>query len=430
MDAQTLAILALGIIVYSLISGRIERTVLTAPIIFMLLGLAVGDLGLSLLRLELSSEFIAVLAELTLVLILFSDAARVDLTLLRKEHDLPIRLLAIGLPLTIALAAAAAALLLPGLGLWEAVVLGTIVAPTDAALGQAVVSSPEVPVRVRQALNIESGLNDGLALPVLLLALSMAGASAEPQSAASWLRFAAAQVTLGPLVGVLVGFIGGKLIVASADRGWISSTLEEIAPLALAFFAYAGAELVGGNGFIAAFFAGLTLGNTARALCVHVHEFAEAEGELLTLLVFLLLGAILLPDLIGGTEWWPPSLILFVVAALTVARLVPVALSLLGTSVRWETVVFIGWFGPRGIASVLYLLLVLEGMPLAGMQVIAGAVLFTVATSIFAHGLSAYPGAQRYAARLSRMRGEEPLVEHARVTEMPTRRFSRGVPPS
>ncbi len=428
MDAQTLAILAFAIIAYSLISGRVERTVLTAPIIFVVVGLAVGDAGLSLIRLELSSGFVAVLAELTLVLVLFTDAARVDLALLRKEHDLPIRLLAFGLPLTIALGAVAAFVLLPGLSLWEALVLGAIVAPTDAALGQAVVSSPEVPARVRQALNIESGLNDGLALPVLLLAISMAGVGAEPQSAAGWLRFAVAQVTLGPMVGVVTGYVGGKLIVAAAERGWISPTLEEIAPLSLAFLAYAGAELTGGNGFIAAFFAGLTVGNTAREVCSQVHEFAEAEGELLTLLVFLVLGAVILPDMIRPSALAQPSLFLFVLASLTVARMVPVALSLLGTSVRWQTVVFMGWFGPRGIASVLYLLLVLEGMPLAGKEVIAGAVLVTVATSIFAHGLTAYPGARRYASRLSRIQAEKRLTEHTRVSEMPIRRFSKGTP--
>lgn len=422
MDPSVVAIVAFGVLAYSLVSKRIERSPLTAPMIFLVLGLLVGEGGLALVQLDVSSAFVSVLAELTLILVLYTDAARIDLTLLRRDHDLPIRLLAIGLPLTIVLGAVAAVLIF-GLGLWEAAVLGVIIAPTDAALGQAVVSAPEVPARMRQTLNVESGLNDGLALPVLLLALSMAGAAEEPQSASHWVTFAALQLTLGPLVGVTIGYLGARLIAKGSKAGWISPTMREIGLLAVALLAFAVAEWAGGNGFIAAFCAGLTLGNSAPLLCAQLHEFAEAEGQLLTLLVFLVLGAVLIPDLVGFSEVWRLRPILFAISALTVVRMIPVTVSLMGTSLRWESILFLGWFGPRGIASVLYLLLVTEGMPLASIGTINIAVLLTVGLSIFAHGLTAYPAVRGYAARLAALR-QKYAAEYASVSEMRIRSFS------
>ena len=288
MEPLTLAVVALVILAAALVSGRIAGTPLTLPMLFVLCGIAVGPLGLGLIRIDVESPLVRLIAELTLVLVLFTDASRIDLGLLRRHHEIPVRMLTLGLPLTMLLGAAAALAIFADLQPWEAVVLAIILAPTDAALGQAVVSSPVVPVRIRQALNVESGLNDGLALPVLLLFLCVAGASEHGTSAADWVWLAARQLTLGPLAGVAVGFLGGRLLLKAQQRGWMQHAFLDLCAIGLSLLAFASAELLGGNGFIAAFCAGLVLGNTARGICACLYEFAEAEGQLLTLLTFLI----------------------------------------------------------------------------------------------------------------------------------------------
>ena len=291
---ETLFVVALSILAFGLISGRIEKSVITAPMVFCSFGLLVGRWGLGVVPDDIETPLIDVLATVTLVLVLFTDASRIDLQLLRRKHDLPVRLLGIGLPLTVALGAIVAILLLPGITGWEVALLAAILAPTDAALGQAVVNSPRLPVRIRQALNVESGLNDGLVLPIVLVFLSLAAGQYEKETA-EWLRFAFLQVSLGPLAGIVVGLVGGKLVMWGQRTEWMNHSFQDLSSLGLSLLAYASAELIGGNGFIAAFCAGLTLGNTARSICSCLYEFAEAEGQLLTLLVFMVFGAIMVP---------------------------------------------------------------------------------------------------------------------------------------
>ncbi|MHC4433281.1 MAG: cation:proton antiporter domain-containing protein, partial [Planctomycetota bacterium] len=222
MDTSAFAVIALFILTFGLVSGRIQKTIISPPMVFVLFGLLVSNRVLGLVEVGAENAFIQTLAELTLVLVLFTDASRIDLRLLRREHDLPIRLLSIGMPLTIISGALLAALIFHVLTFWEAFVLGVILAPTDAALGQAVVSLPKVPVRIRQALNVESGLNDGMTLPFLLLFLSLAGAAEQTQPAGYWVRFAVMQLLLGPLVGIVVGYFGGKLVARGTRSGWIT----------------------------------------------------------------------------------------------------------------------------------------------------------------------------------------------------------------
>lgn len=291
--------------------------------VFVLLGLLLGEVG----WLSVTRETIDGLAELTLALVLFTDAARIDLDCLRREESLLARLLGIGLPLTIAAGVAAAWLVFPGLGLWQAVLLGAILSPTDAALGQAVVSSPLVPVRVRQSLNVESGLNDGIVLPLVLVAASFAGATREGGSLTYWLQFASLQLVLGPLVGVAVGLLGGRAVEWSTREGWMSDPFQRLSVLGLAGLAFAGAELVGGNGFIAAFVAGVTLGNTTRAVCQCLYEFGEAEAQLLTLVVFLFFGGVMVPE---AAAYWDGRVWLYAVLSLTAVRMVPSRSALLG----------------------------------------------------------------------------------------------------
>lgn len=399
--------LAVFVAAYSVASRRLTAGFLTAPMIFVGVGLLVGP-GIALVG-EEARAVIDPLAELTLALVLFGDAARIDLRVLRRSLGLPVRLLGIGLPLTILLGAGVAAAVLGGLSLWEAAVLAAVLAPTDAALGQAVVSSEAVPLRIRQTLNVESGLNDGIALPVVLALTAFAAMSGE--GAEHWLGFWGLQVTLGPLVGVAVGWIGGRLFTRAAAAGWTEHSTQRIGGMALAIIALLGAEAVGGNGFIAAFVAGLTLGNTAWAFCERIHEFLEAEGQLMMMLVFGALGAVLAgPALSRAT----PEVLLYAGLSLTVVRMVPAAVSLLGSGLRWQSVAFVGWFGPRGLASLLFGMVVLEELAVPHRAFIFDVVILTVLLSVLLHGVTASWGARWYGRWVS----EHPdSVEHEAAAE-------------
>ena len=416
MDPSSIAFIALAVCLFAAFSQKAERSPLTPPMFFLGVGIFLGDAGLGWAHLEIDGEAIHVLAELTLVLVLFTDAARIDLACLRREESLPARLLGIGMPLTVAAGATAAIVVFPGLGWAEALLLAAILTPTDAALGQAVVTNPLVPLRIRQSLNVESGLNDGIALPVVLVFASLAGAHDDAIDASYWLRFAALAVTLGPLVGAAVGFIGGRVVAWGTQSGWINPAFQRIAGLGLALLAFGAAESVGGNGFIAAFAAGLALGNTARGVCECLYEFGEAEGQLLTLLVFFAFGAAMLPEALPHATG---EAILYALLSLTVIRMVPVTLSLLGTGLRPASIAFLGWFGPRGLASILFALLVVEEGSLQSGPFLLAVVVLTVLGSAFLHGLTAYPIARRYGEYASAIAVAK--AEHADAPELPVR---------
>ena len=413
MESLAFVVVAVGILGFGLISQRVQTSILTPPIVFVAFGLVVSQF----LDLHLSEGLIHTLAELTLILVLFTDASRINLQLLRKQHDLPVRLLGIGMPLTVILGTLAAMWLFPEFTMWEAALLAAVLAPTDAALGQAVVSSPKVPVRIRQALNVESGHTDGIALPLVLVVMSTCASVVPGEGgAAYWLKFAALQVTLGPLVGIAVGYVSGKLVEWGTRSGWMSHSFQSLSALGIALLAYSGAELIGGNGFIAAFTAGLTLGNTAKSICGCLVEFAEAEGQLLTLLVFLVFGATMLPEVYSHISW---QAVLYGVLSLTLIRMLPVALSLVGAGLKSPTVLFLGWFGPRGIASILFGLLVVGRSVLTAREEIFVVVLVTVLFSVIAHGVTAHPGAVWYSEHTETL--DEDAEENKEVATMPVR---------
>jgi NhaP-type Na+/H+ or K+/H+ antiporter len=421
MDALGFAVLAAGLFAYSLVSGRLQGTSVTPPMVFVAFGLLVGSSGLGLADLALDHGAIHVLAEVTLVLVLFVDAARIDLTTLRRDHDLPVRMLAIGLPLTIVAGTLAGALLLPEFSWVEAALLAAVLAPTDAALGQAVVASPVVPARIRQALNVESGLNDGITLPVVLLLATLASATADATIGATfWLRFAVLQVVLGPVVGIVVGRCGSQAIDTAAARGWLAERFEGLSALGLAMVAYACAEVVGGNGFIAAFVAGLVFGNTVRGRCAFLFDFAEAEGELLTLMTFLVFGAAMLPAAAQALDWRIGA---YALLSLTAVRMLPTALALTGKGLHRPTLLFLGWFGPRGLASILFALLIVEEARFPHQDELMAITVVTVALSVLLHGLTAAPAARWYAALSASMTDGE---EMRPVAEMPTRVGARS----
>lgn len=417
MHTETFAIIALFVLAFGLISGRLEKSLLTPPMAFVGFGLLVGPV-LGLIQLSPSQELVRLLAEFTLILVLFTDASRIDFSLLRRDYLLPLRMLSIGLPLTIAIGTVLALWLLGDqLRFWEAAALATILAPTDAALGQAVISSPRVPLCIRQAINVESGLNDGICLPFLLIFLSLAGSAGGSETTAYWIRFVTQQVVLGPIVGFAVSYLSGQLILQATRRQWMTHSFEDLAVLGLSLLAYSLAEIVGGNGFIAAFCAGLTLGNTARPLCQCLQEFGEAEGQLLVLLMLMLYGAVMVVPSLDAIAW---PMALYGILSLVLVRMVGIWLSVLGLGLRRDTVLFLGWFGPRGVASVLYGLLVLEGGDLPHTALIFDIMVFTVLVSVFAHGISAFPAANWYGQRMAQADPETPEMKRLE-TMVPTR---------
>jgi len=413
VNFTAILIFMLVLIGYGLISRKIKGSILTGPMLFTVFGLLAGTAVFGLIPLQISNEGLHFLAEVTLILVLFSDAASIDLVQLRRDHNLPVRMLLIGMPLTIALGVLAALLLFDGLGLWEAALLAAILAPTDAALGQAVVSNRIVPVRIRQALNVESGLNDGIALPIVLVFAAYVSSVNGEADAGMWLTFGIKQVVLGPLAGIAMGYAGAKLVSLCYRTQWMSEDAEGIIALGLAFGAFALAEAIHGNGFIAAFVAGLTFGNVMQHKCKFLYEFAESEGQILVLLTFTAFGAVMIPQAMATITM---NHILFGLLALTVLRMLPVHLSLLGTGVKPVTSAFLGWFGPRGLASILFVLLILEHLSLENQNTMFAIVIVTVALSVILHGLTAGPAARWYGLM---MQGMGECEEKRLVSEEP-----------
>jgi len=400
MSHTSILIILLAFLAYGLLSQRLQSTALTGPMLFAALGLLVGPVGANLVPFQITGATIQTLAEITLILVLFSDAATIDFRQLRRDHNLPVRMLLIGMPLTIALIGLTAFVLLGEFTIWEAVLLGAILAPTDAALGQAVITNRLVPVRIRQALNVESGLNDGIALPFVLIFAALASTETSTGVSDGFLRDALIQLAVAPVAGIFVGYSGGRLVSFCYRRGWMSETAEGIIALALAFGAFQLAEALHGNGFISAFVGGLAFGNTLGKRCKFLFEFAESEGQLLILATFMVFGAIMIPI---GFANFSASTIIFAILALTVWRIVPVAISLLRTRVTAVTSGFLGWFGPRGLASILFALLIIEESEVHHKEQILVATVITVTLSILFHGFSAAPAARRYGEYAQKM---------------------------
>ncbi len=387
-DYPALIFGALLIFVFGLISRIAERWSLTGPMFFLVVGVLAGPLGLSLFEVAPNAELVKVLAEVTLIVILFVDATLIKhAVLLKSPSRLPARLLLIGLPLTIVFGAGFGALVFPALGFWSVLLLALILAPTDAALGQAVVKSEHVPERLRQTISVESGLNDGIALPPILVCFAALASEAHGHEG-GWVRFTALQLTLGPLVGAAVGWAGGRLVEEAARRGWMQATFQRLSAVSLALIAFALAEIVGGNGFIAAFCGGLALGVQNPVVRERIQEFGEAEGVQLSLFVFLMLGMVMVPYASG---FWGGAEVLYALASLTVIRMVPVAISMIGADIDRKSVAFLGWFGPRGVASVLYLLMAIAAIGVEGYGQVYAVIVLTVTISVVAHGLSAEP---------------------------------------
>lgn len=414
---EELFILAVAVFGFAMVSERLAMSPITAPMVFTTVGLAVGPAGFDWFDLEIGSEAVTLLVEATLVLVLFTDAVRIDLRVLRQESWLPSRLLGIGLPLTIVAGTGVALVVLGDLTVGEAALVAAVLAPTDAALGQAVVSDRRLPVRLRQGLNVESGLNDGIALPVVTVLIAVVGAEIDDDRTGGWGRFALEQVGYGVASGIVIGAAGALVLRRAAEAGAIEGVFRQLATIAVAVGAYAGASLLDGNGFMAAFVAGLAFGHLAGPECSDVQDFTQDEGELLTVITFGVFGAALAGPLLDDITW---QMGLYAVLSLTVVRMVPVLMAMIGTGTILETRLFAGWFGPRGLASILFALLVAEELEGPGVDTVVTTVVATVLLSVYAHGATASPWATRLAGRLAAM--DEDMPERAPATEMPTRR--------
>jgi len=400
--------------VYALLSRWIEQTPITAPIVFTTLGMLLSPAWARLASAGVTANIFLRLAELGLVLLLFTDASRTDLTVLRRMGTLPGRLLSVGMLLTIVLGAVAAHLVFPQLSLWEAGILAAILAPTDAGLGQVIVNSPRVPMRVREALNVEAGLNDGLSVPFLLFFMALAAAKIEG-GATSLLQFIVEQLGVGAIVGLAIGLVGGWLLRIANRRGWIAESFQQIAVVSLPLLCLAVAEMLDASMFIAAFVAGLTVQIPFKNAGKHSVAFAEEWGQLFNLVVFFLFGMVVVRD-------WPQfttACWIYAILSLTIVRMLPVAVSLIGTKLSLPTTLFMGWFGPRGLASIVLGMVYLEQeLRLPGEGTIRLAVMVAVVLSIFAHGLSALPGIDLYVQRVARL---DPSAPERRDVDLQSR---------
>ena len=399
---EALVILAAFVFLYSIVAGGLERTPVNGAIVFMAFGLAIGPSGFGFLGMAVEAEVLRSLAELTLGLVLFTDASNANLTVLKHSVGIPRRLLLIGLPLTILLGFGAGMLVFDGLGLLEIAILATMLAPTDAALGKAVVSNESVPSKVRESLNVESGLNDGICVPILLVFLALAshvGGAAEGETTTHLvLKLVIEEVGIGVGIGLGLTIIGSMLIRQFARLGWVTESWRQIPVIALALICFSLAQLLGGSGFIACFVGGLLFGSIARE---HKHGLllaAEGTGDTLALVTWVVFGGAVVGQALGGFTW---QVVVYSLLSLTVVRMLPVFLVLAGCGIRTDEKLFMGWFGPRGLASIVFAVMVInENLP--GGDIITSTVVCTILFSIIGHGLSANPAIAMLVARLKR----------------------------
>ena len=411
-------VFAAGLVLWGLTSARLTRWNVTAPVAFVALGLvSVNVLGI--VHVDVSSSTVREIAEFALALVLFSDAARVNLHDLRRDALIPGRLLGIGLPLTIGLGIAAALICFGRLDAWLAAVIGAALAPTDAALGAIVVDDARVPSRIRRALNVESGLNDGLVTPVVTFT-TVGAVETIDAIVREHVGHAFVELACGVAFGAVVGLAGGWLLRREERVGWASASFLPIAIVGLALVAFLGAREIDVNGFIAAFVGGLAFGAIGRDTPERTQQsmrFVALGGELLSLLLWFLFGALLVKVLDAA----PIGIVLYAFLSLTVVRMVPVALSLIGSRLHTSSVLFVDWFGPRGLASVVFGLLAFDALPRADGSTVLGAVAATVLASVVLHGISAGPLSAWYSRQAAALADDRP--ERISVPTLPSRRL-------
>jgi NhaP-type Na+/H+ or K+/H+ antiporter len=383
-----LAVFSVFVFCYSVVAGRVERAATSGPIVFVVAGFLMGPLWLGWFDGDMSRTGLRVLADLTLALILFIDAANADLAVLKRRFRIPSRMLLLGLPGVIFLGTLTAALLFDNLSLFEAAILGTMLAATDAALGKAVVTNKAVPTQVREGLNIESGLNDGLCVPILFVFIALAiGNGSEGGSTMLALELVAEELGIGLVVGLGLTAVGTWAFRWCRDKGWVTDIWKQVTVVALAIACFSVAQSLHGSGYIAAFTGGLLFGFRAKDATHRLVLAAEGTGETLALMTWLVFGATVIGQSIEYFTW---EMLVYALLSLTVIRILPVYLSLSGTGESTASKLFLGWFGPRGLASIVFAIIVINaGVPEG--KFIAMVVVLTVFFSLVAHGVSANP---------------------------------------
>jgi len=405
---QNAALLAAFLLIYSAVAGRIERSWVSGPIVFTAVGFLLGPDGLGVLRINISGEGLRLLAELTLAMVLFTDAANADFGIVRRNLGLPERLLLVGLPLTIVLGFLVAVIVFPSREPLEMALLAAMLAPTDAALGKPVVANRTVPTVMREALNLESGLNDGICVPIVVLLLGLAvGTQVEGGTIAHVARVVVEAIGIGMIVGLALTWLAILMLQFAERQGWIGEHWVEIPIVALAAACFAAAQAAGGSGFIACFAGGLLLSALGARHKRELLRGAEHMGEALALLTWVVFGGIVVARIIDRVTW---QALLYAVLSLTVIRMLPVFLCLIGTRTSTAEKLIVGWFGPRGLATIVFAVLVFDEK-LPGNDTIILAAGWTVLLSVIAHGVTANPLVKKMGQRSADLRAS--ADEHA-----------------
>jgi NhaP-type Na+/H+ or K+/H+ antiporter len=428
MESYTLLFILIGTLLVATVSKRIRETLISLPLVYTLFGLAVAILFTDVIGLQYDNPVIKAIAELTLVLVLASDSSRIQLKGLLRYHDLSLRMLILALPLTFAVGTLIGAIIFEGSNIWVLAILAVALAPIDSSLAESSVDNPKVPIRIRQALNVEGGLDDGITLPFIFLFISLAISSETDLGTGSYLIFTVQKIAFGSLAGLILGYLGARYISWGSKSGWMSSQFQKIAWLALVLLTYGAAEAIGGNGFIAAFFFGIISGNTIeKQESNRLYRFAEVENTLLIMLTFMFYGAVMLYPALQHINI---EMIIYAILSLTLIRMLPVAISLIGTRLRLESILYLGWFGPRGIASILYVYTILQAEGIGRQEMIFSLVMLTIFFSVIAHGMSAVPLTNWYAKRIAQLdKSGLAQAETQFVPAMPTRKPAVNINP-
>lgn len=392
---EQLAILAVFVFLYSILSGRLERGVVSGPMIFVASGFIMGPAVLGWFSGEEPEQTLRLLADLTLAIFLFTDSANANLRTLEHNYGIPVRMLLIGLPGAIVLGFLLAFVMFDTLTIFEAAALGAMLAATDAALGKAVITNKMVPSRLREGLNVESGLNDGLCVPILFVFIALEIGSESGLGSGLVLTLLAEELGIGLVVGAGLAALGGSLLRICRREGWVTESWVQVTTVALALACFSVAQSLEGSGYIAAFTGGMVFGMISREKIHQLVEPAEGIGDTLALLTWMLFGVAIVGQVFEQLTW---QVFVFAMLSLTVVRMLPVYLSLAGTSESKSNKLFLGWFGPRGLASIVFTVIVMDsGLP--GAELMARVVVCTVFISLVLHGVSANPLAKRISAR-------------------------------
>ena len=403
MVYQNLLVFALFILIYSLVAKRIEKTAISGPLLAIIVGLAAGPLLFNVISVKVDIEGYKIIAELALALVLFTDAANTNIRELIKNISIPSRLLLIGLPLTILLGMAGGYLLFEGFTWIELGILATLLAPTDAALGKAVVTNPSVPPKIRESLNVESGLNDGICVPVLFFFIALFSAqTGEGLSFSFGLLLFAEEIGIGLIAGLATIFIMDKLVHYSENHQWISKSWKTVVIITLAFSCFTAAQLAGGSGFIACFTGGLLYSVINRKYKHELLEASEGAGDTLSMLTWFIFGSVVIAKNIRFFTW---ETIIYALLSLTLIRMIPVLLALIKTGLPWKEKLFISWFGPRGLASIVFAIIVFDiGMP--HKETIILTAIFTILLSVISHGFTANPFIRRLNTKKTELKND------------------------